>query len=67
MPENWNADGLWRSDGLTLHDGPDGWVILPGDDRRAIGACPCCGFRIRKIEHARLLADKIYPLAAEAA
>jgi hypothetical protein len=59
---DWNTEGKWRSDGLTVADTGDHWIILPGDDRLAVDACPCCGAWMRTRKTAKLVADRHYPL-----
>lgn len=67
MSGNWNAEGRWRSDGLTVTPNVgNGWIILPGDDRPAVDTCPCCDVPLFSIENARALADSLYPIVGGA-
>jgi len=63
-PADWS--GQWRRDGLAVIISPETscYIILPGDDRRAVDICPCCDRRLMNREAAMLVADAVYPLPA---
>lgn len=52
-----------REDGMVIAEALGGWVVLPGDDRLAIAACPCCNIPFATARHAMLVADAVYPMA----
>jgi hypothetical protein len=57
--------GVRRRDGLCIAQGIDGWIIIPAEGE-AIDTCPCCQNRIAQAYYAKLIADRAYPLPAEA-
>jgi hypothetical protein len=60
--DRWN--GIRRRDGLCVAQGIDGWIIIPAEGD-AIDRCPCCQNRIGAPYHAKLIADRAFPLPAE--
>lgn len=64
--EQWQGDE--RVDGLTIVEGPDGWLIMPKTDGLPLDKCPCCDKPFAKTDQgkraARLCADAVYPVAS---
>jgi hypothetical protein len=57
--------GNKRADGLVVAKAIDGWIILPGDDRDALAACPSCRRPITSPEQAKRVADDRYPITTQ--
>jgi len=51
-----------RSDGLTVVEGGEGYVILPKSDGVALDRCPCCDKPFRTMRAAMLVADAVYAM-----
>lgn len=66
--ERWR--GNQRTDGLTIVEGLDGWLIMPKGEGLSLDTCPCCSKPFTRndlgLRAAKIVADYVFPIGRDA-